>query len=195
MKLEKLILSVFISAIFLSACNSTNTPQTQQTSVNKKDETKLPEGFGNANVEQTKIPEEGQQQPEQKSLIELKEEEKRKFALKAQQNPVPIDISKQAKTRLSDGSEYWAILDEKGVTETREFKNHPQLAKIEKFTQGKNSTVKAYLKDGRVLQIPANKIRDFAQDTAEQILMAAGIKTVTKPVENQTKERKEESKQ
>lgn len=187
MKLEKVFYLFILGLAFLMSCSENKIS-------NQNTETKMnptpPVGFGNSNFNISTPAEDyqSQQETEQKSFIELRDEEKRKRAMQAQQNPAPVDMSKHSKTRLSDGSEYWAILDEKGVTETREFKDHPQLKRIEKFTQGKTSTIKAYLKNGQIINIPSNKIRDFAQDTAEQILTAAGIKTQQKTVESKSKE-------
>jgi hypothetical protein len=78
-------------------------------------------------------------------------------------------------TTVSDGSEVTSVLNAKGAVETRVFKNDPQLAKLERITSGNNVTVKVHLKNGKVLTIPKDKIKNFSNDSAEEILRAAGI--------------------
>jgi hypothetical protein len=83
----------------------------------------------------------------------------------------------------ADNSEIVMALNEKGAVETRTFKSNPVLAKIEKTTEGRNVGLKVYLKNGKVIPLPPEKIKNFTVDSAEQILQAAGIQT-PKPVQN-----------
>jgi hypothetical protein len=83
----------------------------------------------------------------------------------------------------ADNSEVGIALNEKGAVETRTFKSNPVLAKIEKTTEGRDVRLKVYLKNGKVIPIPAEKIKNFTGDSAEQILQAAGIQP-PKPIQN-----------
>jgi hypothetical protein len=70
----------------------------------------------------------------------LKKGEKKIAEMTKNAPPAKVDPSqmKNATTILPDGSEFWAILDAKGVTETRVFKNHPPT--------GQNSSVHGWKK-------------------------------------------------
>ena len=83
----------------------------------------------------------------------------------------------------TDNSEVSTVLNEKGAVETRIFKSHPVLAKIERTTFGREVQLKAYLKNGKAVSLAPEKIRNFTTDSAQQILEAAGIQTA-KPVQN-----------
>jgi hypothetical protein len=83
----------------------------------------------------------------------------------------------------ADNSEVLIALNEKGAVETRTFKSNPLLAKIEKTTEGRDVRLKVYLKNGKVISLAPEKIKNFTTDSAEQILQAAGIQT-PKPVQN-----------
>jgi hypothetical protein len=83
----------------------------------------------------------------------------------------------------ADNSEIFIALNEKGAVETRIFKSNPLLAKIEKSTVGRNVQLKVYLKNGKVIPVAAEKIGNFTNDSAEQILQAAGV-VAPKPVQN-----------
>lgn len=75
----------------------------------------------------------------------------------------------------ADNSEVTTVLNEKGAVETRTFKNNPILAKIERATAGRDVQVKVFLKNGKVVNLPPDKIKNFTGDSAELILQAAGI--------------------
>lgn len=82
-----------------------------------------------------------------------------------------------------DNSEMLTVLNEKGVVETRTFKSNPLLAKAQRTTVGRNVQIKLFLKNGKVIDVPAEKIENFPADSAAQILQAAGI-VAPKPVQN-----------
>lgn len=198
-RLTKVLIFAFFMFLLFS-CGGTEQPKnTQANKAEQSAENTMPPGFGNTQVAQTsnQTDQANSESNPQLDWLQQRDEMKRRIASQAQNVPTePIDPSKMNKTILPDGSEYYAVLDAKGVTETRVFKNNPDLEKIEKFTQGRNVTIKAYLKNGKVIQIAPNKIRDFAQEPADQILIAAGVKSPPPPQKDEkTKEerlRKEE---
>ncbi len=83
----------------------------------------------------------------------------------------------------------------KDFFEMRTFNNHPVLAKVEKIMDGKTTKYKVYLKNGKVLDAPADKMSNYAALTPENILDIVGMlpKPQTSP---QTKpEEKKDQKQ
>ena len=59
--------------------------------------------------------------------------------------------------------------------ETRTFKSHAVLDKIEKIMDGKTTKYKVYLKSGKVVEAPAEKMTNFAVTSPEGILDAIGM--------------------
>ncbi|MBS1796523.1 MAG: hypothetical protein JSS81_22005 [Acidobacteria bacterium] len=59
--------------------------------------------------------------------------------------------------------------------EMRTFKNHPTIAKVEKLMDGKTTKYKVYLKNGKVVDAPADKMENFAAMAPQNILDAIGM--------------------
>ena len=99
--------------------------------------------------------------------------------------PAPEETEFQTKGR-NDGS----------FAETRTFKNHPQLSKIERVTNGKNVSLKVYLKNGKAVEVTQEQIPNFRIAAAQDILLAAGIKPKieTPPAQTTKGETKSEEK-
>ena len=93
---------------------------------------------------------------------------------------IPTDANKN---RLSvgersgpDDSVISVTMNQKGEpVETRTFKSHPLIAKVEKVTIGKDPHYKIYLRDGRVLPAPADKMENFSVLAPENVLDAVGL--------------------
>ncbi len=62
----------------------------------------------------------------------------------------------------------------KDFFETRTFNNHPVLLKVEKIMDGKTTKYKVYLKNGKVLDAPADKMTNYAALAPENILDIVG---------------------
>lgn len=92
-------------------------------------------------------------------------------------NAAPIPSTAATPHQAPDNSELSSTMNEKGVfVETRVFKTHPTLAKIEKsFIDMSNPTIKVYLKNGKVLTMPKGKIEKTESATADEILRAVGV--------------------
>ncbi len=77
----------------------------------------------------------------------------------------------------SDNSEVTTALGE-NLVQTRVFRNHPQIAKIESVTilggGGEKKTFKVYLKNGQVRELPEGKVKDAMTEPAANILKAIG---------------------
>jgi len=69
---------------------------------------------------------------------------------------------------------YTVALADKAV-ETRVFNDHPQLLKVEKVSDGTQSNIKVFLRDGRVLELQGEKIITLSTISAADILHAAGV--------------------
>jgi hypothetical protein len=67
--------------------------------------------------------------------------------------------------------------------ETRTFKNHAVLAKVEKIMDGKTEKYKVYLKNGKVFDAPGDKMKNMQSLAPENILDAIGM--LPKPQTNQ----------
>lgn len=93
---------------------------------------------------------------------------------------IPTDPNK---SRLSvagrsapDDSIISVTMNQKGdPIETRIFRSHPLIAKIEKTTTVQEARYKVYLRDGRVLPAPAEKMENFSALAPENILDAVGL--------------------
>src|SRR5215213_11490706 len=59
--------------------------------------------------------------------------------------------------------------------ETRTFKSHAVLDKVEKIMDGRTTKYKVYLKSGKVVDAPAEKMSNFAVTSPEGILDAIGM--------------------
>jgi len=178
----------FASGLFISCSGGSNqTNKASEEKASSSNNFNNSNSFGNSNsssnespITDNVLPQNESSNSNQTVFLDPIEERKRRIAEMAKNtSPVKVDTSqmKNATTILPDGSEFWAILDAKGVTETRVFKNHPQLDKMVRFTEGKNVTIKVYMKNGKVISVSKDKIKNFTQDSAEQILAVAGIKT------------------
>lgn len=107
--------------------------------------------------------------------------------------PANMNISKADPTRNAnvqssvvasapDNSEITVSLGQFPV-ETRTFKNHPQLAKVEKIQDvpNKKNVVKVYLRNGQVKQLPDNITLEPLSAPAASILQAAQEAPAAKP--------------
>lgn len=93
-------------------------------------------------------------------------------------NAAPIAAVTPAPSVAPDNSEVSSTMNEKGVPiETRVFKNHPILAKMEKsFADIEKPLIKVYLKNGKILIAPNDKISNTATVPADEILRLVGVK-------------------
>lgn len=59
--------------------------------------------------------------------------------------------------------------------ETRTFRSHPQILKVEKIHDGKEGAVKVYLRDGRVFDLSGKSIPSLERETTARILQLVGL--------------------
>jgi hypothetical protein len=82
----------------------------------------------------------------------------------------------------------------KDFVETRTFKNHALLSKVERIMDGKTTKYKVYLKSGKVLDAPADKMSNYTAMAPNSILEAIGMKPVIEPNQQMKPEDKEAQK-
>lgn len=59
--------------------------------------------------------------------------------------------------------------------ETRTWKSHPVLAKVEKVHDGGEGSIKVYLRSGKVIDLPGKAIAQLDQISAASVLQIAGV--------------------
>ena len=75
-----------------------------------------------------------------------------------------------------DDSEFRTTMNRKGeVLETRTFRSHPQLLKIERKTVGQEKSLKVYLKNGKAFVVSEDQIPNFLVAAPGNILLAIGL--------------------
>lgn len=104
-------------------------------------------------------------------------------------NVVVIDTNKAKPTLLTrpapDDSEVSMEMNKAGQpVQTRIFKNHPVLLKVEKIYLGpKETKYTVHLKNGRVLPLEEGKLSDFLIAPPQDILAAVGVKNQASPAD------------
>lgn len=90
----------------------------------------------------------------------------------------PVDASELARQNARpapDDSTFTSYLTDAGY-EIRTFKNHPQLVKVEKKIAGDGTqSLKVFLRNGKVVNLPPQSISPLATAPASLILQAAGV--------------------
>jgi hypothetical protein len=105
------------------------------------------------------------------------------------QNPVGSRIAPDDST-ITSGSRG------KDFFEARTFNSNPVLAKVEKIMDGKTTKYKVYLKNGKVLDAPADKMNNYVALSPQDILDIVG--QLPKPVTNlqsNTEQKKDQKQQ
>ncbi len=100
--------------------------------------------------------------------------------LRADNSDVTVSspVARPAVQTAPEDSEFTIQLTDVGI-ETRTFKNHPQLAKVEKRIEPGKEVIKIYLKNGKVVEVPGDKLGPIKTETSSNILAAAGVKPPT----------------
>lgn len=94
-----------------------------------------------------------------------------------------LEAARKSATPAPDNSTFFAYLAD-GAHEVRTFKDHPQLLRVEKETQGDGkSIVKIFLRGGKVVEIEGNLIPQLSAIGAEMILERAGIPVERRPTQ------------
>jgi hypothetical protein len=91
------------------------------------------------------------------------------------QNPAVTGNVKPLVQTAPENSEFTMTLTDVGI-ETRTFKSHPKLDKVVKTVKPGSSSIKIYLKNGKVVEVAGDKIQALKTASTTVILAAAGIK-------------------
>lgn len=91
--------------------------------------------------------------------------------------------AKQMTFPAPDDSEYSSTMDKSGMAiETRVFHSNPQISKVVRTWKGVNDkTISIYLKNGKVIDLPGDKIDNINSQPVSVFLDAAGIKPQSPP--------------
>ncbi|MFN6963252.1 MAG: hypothetical protein ACK4S4_05735 [Pyrinomonadaceae bacterium] len=99
--------------------------------------------------------------------------------LRSAQNPTLLDQPAKPPTYPApDNSEYSPTMNKDGLpVETRTFKSHPQIVKaVRSWLNTKDKKVEIFLKNGKVVNVPAEKLENFNSLPVTAFEEAAGIK-------------------
>lgn len=96
------------------------------------------------------------------------------------ENPAMTGNVKPLVQPAPENSEFTMTLTDVG-TETRTFKNHPQIDKVVKMVKPGSSSIKIYLKNGKVVDVAGDKIPVLKTASTTAILAAAGVKPPPPP--------------
>lgn len=157
-------LILIILALFLAGCSSTVEDAANSSTANTPQNTNAEQAMApkNANTgENVVIP--GITGPPDNSNVAVNAK-KYDTSKAVEGKPAPEDST--FSTRLTDVA-----------VETRTFKKHPVLAKVERITDAKGRTMKVYLRSGKMIEIPGNSIANLSVASSAQIMSAAGIES------------------
>jgi hypothetical protein len=94
-----------------------------------------------------------------------------------------LEVARKSAIPAPDNSTFFVYLAD-GAYEVRTFKDHPQLLRVEKETQGDGkSIVKIFLRGGKTVEIDGNQIPQLSAIGAEMILERAGITIERRPTQ------------
>lgn len=102
-----------------------------------------------------------------------------------------VDIEKilQQSTRPAPEDSEFSVALTDILYERRVFHKNAVLAKVEKISRGEEKTLKVYLTDGRVLDLPPNSIASVSTASSASILRAANIEAPGRTGTGDTKPR------
>lgn len=161
----KNLLIIFISAIFLYGC-STTADENSDFNENYNPYTNTTTNAENKMDSSTKaVPYNGLKKSDVEDVFRRSSNEN--------SNSIPTAVTQP----LPENSEISTQMNEKGfVLETRTFKDHPVLTKIEKTTiSPKNTELKVYFKNGKVYDVPDGKIEDFRTASIKSICQSVNV--------------------
>lgn len=95
----------------------------------------------------------------------------------AGQDAPKLDIEmvlRQSTRPAPENSEFSVALTDI-LVERRIFLKNPTLAKAEKITEGTDSTLHIFMKDGRSFKVPGEKVGSLSTASSAEILTAAGV--------------------
>jgi len=171
---SKLIIVFLAISIFIAACSSAEVSQTNTNSSiaqtahaanieNKTNEITLKNTNSGENV---MIP--GINEPLGNSTVNTANAKRPEKTAALETRPAP------------DESVFTTQLTDVGL-ETRTFKNPPLIKKVEMITSPKGKTIKVYLRSGKIVDLPGDKLANLSSVPASEILREIGIAPKEQP--------------
>lgn len=93
--------------------------------------------------------------------------------------PIPAGAA-PLKREAPDNSQYWSTLTDVAV-ETRQFRDNAQIGKVEKINDGTRSTIKIYLRNGKLVELPGERVADISRESVTTFITLAGLKPPAAP--------------
>ncbi len=101
----------------------------------------------------------------------------REFRTDLQPKNDPNDPAVTGRIEAPDDSTFRSEMDKSGnFKEIREFRNNPYIGKVERKILGADSKYYVYLKNGKVVEAPADKMANFRALAPSNILEIIGVK-------------------
>lgn len=170
-------LSLTSFALGLTSCGSQETASNAQPNLNRTSNT-APQTYINNNGQgaTTNSAENNTNIVTPANRLQTKMEQQQSAANNQSQKAAPVN------TRPApEDSEITTTLTDV-AREVRVWKKHPTLAKIEKTYSGQNISIKVYLRDGRVIDLPGSAIAQLDQIPSATVLTLVGVgPTAQKP--------------
>ncbi len=163
----KFFLIIFISAVFLCNCSSASN-ENSGFNENYNPYTNTNNHENNADSAAKAVPYDNLKKSDTDKVFS------RSANSRANQNTANPTALTQS---LPENSEISTQMNDKGyVVETRTFKDHMVLKKIEKITiTPKKTELKVYFKSGKIYDVPKDKIENFRTASAQDIYQAVGV--------------------
>lgn len=191
----KKFLSLAIFCLFIGGCSQTTSENTvnlnSNNSIKNTNAANIPAQMQNTNVSNTTMEEfmnannvppvpsadaNSANSPSLRTADSLTEA-MRKRGQGKRANTAPIDPhARQLLTAASDNSEIYTEMNQKGQpVETRVFKDNASLDKVVRtYLTAENPQIKVYLKNGKVIDLPKDKIENIFNVSADEILSSVG---------------------
>lgn len=177
----RFFLYLTLCMFFLSSCSSApvaNVDSTNSNSINENSAAEISNANNNSVLTMEEFMNANNAAPAANSNIsDLSGSPTGKNSRGRSANPEPLDPNAEMiLTTAPDDSVITTSMNKQGAPiETRTFKSHPTLVKVERvYTELKNPTIKVYLKNGKTYDLPKEKIDDIFNISANEILKAVG---------------------
>ena len=179
MKIKFLLALTGFITFALASCSSNDTMTNSQANANRASNV----------VPQTYINNNGQGSPanaevlananvETAAMKQARKLEEMRAAANNQTGKKPVPVNTRP---APEDSEITTSLTDVAL-EVRVWKKHPTLAKIEKVYDGQNVSIKVYLRDGRIIDLPGSSIAQLDQIPSATVLTLVGVgPTAQKP--------------
>lgn len=168
--MDKIFALAFIAGLFAGCSSRATTPSNNSAARQSSNSSAGPNPEPSANSDTAPL-----NSNHTPTIAELREKHRLKSLINAPSSgPLPAPQFRPAPENSTVAT---SMNQEGAVIETRVFKNNPQLIKVEmKWIGPKDSTLKIFLKDGRIVEAKGGKIENLGSTPVSVLLEMAGIK-------------------